>query len=69
MAEEEVKIPKELADKIGKHAKEAGFDSVSSYVTYVLKQVVEKLEGGVKRKSSKEEQEVEKELKTLGYLG
>jgi len=67
MTEEDIKIPKELAERIGKHAEEAGFDSVSDYVTYILRQVVEKLDKG--GKSTKDEKEIEKELKTLGYLG
>ena len=40
----QVEIPKVIADKIQKRVDESEFNSVSEYVEYVLKQVVEKLE-------------------------
>ena len=50
----EIRIPKELADKITKRATESGF-SVSEYVCYVMKQVIDKCE----QSSSKCEEEKE----------
>jgi len=68
---EDVEIPKDLTEKIREHCNEAGFDSVSDYVTYVLKQVVSKLELEKERSSEKEreyDREVKEELKNLGYV-
>lgn len=66
-----VKIPTELAKKIEEHNKGkgielAGMDSISSYVTYVMRQVMGKLDRQTDKDSNDEE--IEKELKTLGYL-
>ena len=40
----EVLIPKSLADRVGKRVASSEFKSVSDYVTFVLSQVIEKLE-------------------------
>lgn len=70
--DEEVIIPKELAEKLGKRAKDTGFSSLSSYVTYVLRQVVSNLEAEEKAKSKKnseeDEKKVKEKLKKLGYI-
>ena len=39
-----VSIPKPLADKVKERMKGTGFSSVSSYVTYVLRQVLSSIE-------------------------
>lgn len=69
---EEINIPKELAGKLSKRAKETGFSSLSSYVTYVLRQVVSNLEAEEKAKSKayseKDEKKVKEKLRQLGYL-
>jgi len=39
-----VSIPKLLADKVKERMKGTGFSSVSSYVTYVLRQVLSSIE-------------------------
>lgn len=67
-----ITIPAPIANKIKEHIKETAFDSVSSYVTYILRQVLAKMELA---KESKEKQytpeqknEIEKNLKAMGYL-
>ena len=73
-----VSIPQPLADKIKKRCEGTGFNSVSSYVTYVLRQVlsnVEKKEKAQKEHkeekkafSKKDEETVKERLRSLGYL-
>ncbi|MCG2782452.1 MAG: ribbon-helix-helix domain-containing protein [Candidatus Altiarchaeales archaeon] len=67
---EDVKVPKELVEKMDKHCKDAGFDSVSGYIVYILKQVIAKLDNESDTEYNKEEydKEVERELKNLGYV-
>ena len=69
---EEISIPKELADRLSKRAKETGFSSMSSYAAYVLRQVVSNLESGEiaknKAYSEKDEKKIKEKLKKLGYL-
>ncbi len=68
----EISIPRELADKLSKRAKETGFSSLSSYAAYVLRQVVSNLEAEERAKnkaySEKDEKKVKEKLKKLGYL-
>ncbi|MFW6047839.1 MAG: CopG family transcriptional regulator [Candidatus Natronoplasma sp.] len=66
-----VSIPKPLAKKIKKRMEGTGFNSMSSYVTYVLRQVISSMEEEEKseREFSKEDEEKVKErLRALGYL-
>lgn len=71
-----ISIPKPLADKIKKRCEGTGFNSVSSYVTYVMRQVLSKVEDkpNVINNNEKEafseedEQKVKQRLKSLGYL-
>ena len=79
-----VSIPKALAEKIKKRCEGTGFNSVSSYVTYVLRQVLSKVEEqpaqqtqpgqtGQEAKpkeafSQEDERKVKERLKSLGYL-
>ncbi len=70
-----ISIPKPLAEKIKKRIEKTGFNSVSSYITYVLRQVlstVEKQESpseDPKEAFSKEDEDIVKaRLKSLGYL-
>ena len=63
-----VSIPASLYRKLEERIKGTGFDSVSSYVTYVLQEVI--AEGGEEEPYSKEDEEKVKErLRALGYLG
>jgi len=69
-----ISIPKVLADKIKKRIEGTGFNSVSSYVVYILRQVVSNIEKDGKEDNKKEafsrkdEEEVKKRLRSLGYL-
>ncbi len=79
MAEKEsnvttVSIPKPLFEKIKKRCEGTGFNSVSSYVTYVMRQVLSKTEeeGRPQAKdepfSADDEKRVKERLRSLGYL-
>ena len=66
-----ISIPKVLADKIKKRMEGTGFNSVSSYVTYVMRQVlsnIEKEETPKEALSEADEKKVKARLKSLGYL-
>ena len=67
-----VSIPKPLADKIKAKIEGTGFNSVSSYVTYVLRQVLSVTEDKEKEKrevfDEDAERQVKENLKKLGYL-
>jgi len=62
-----VSIPKPLAEKIRKKIKKTGFNSMSDYVTYILREIISSSEG--KEAFSKDDEEkVKKRLKSLGYM-
>jgi Arc/MetJ-type ribon-helix-helix transcriptional regulator len=66
-----VSIPKILAEKIKERMKGTGFSSVSSYVAYVLRQVLSSIEEEEKSKqafSKEEEDKVKQRLRDLGYI-
>ncbi len=66
-----VSIPKPLADKVKNRMKGTGFSSVSSYVTYVLRQVLSSIEEDVQSKQAftkEEEDKVKQRLRDLGYI-
>ena len=64
-----VSIPKPLFDKIKKLCEGTGFNSVSSYVTYVMRQVLSDSSPEKGNPLSPEEEEkVKKRLRSLGYL-
>ena len=66
-----VSIPKLLADKVKKRMKGTGFSSVSSYVTYVLRQVLSSIEQDKRAKQAftkEEEDRVKQRLRDLGYI-
>jgi Arc/MetJ-type ribon-helix-helix transcriptional regulator len=66
-----ISIPKPLAEKIKKRCEGTGFNSVSSYVTYVMRQVLSKVENESQPKeafSEEDERKVKERLKSLGYL-
>ena len=67
-----VSIPKPLADKIKKRCEGTGFNTVSSYVVYVLRQVLSEVDDQKETKeafSEQDERKVKQRLKSLGYLG
>lgn len=66
-----VSIPKILAEKIKERMKGTGFSSVSSYVAYVLRQVLSSIEEEEKSKQAftkDEEDKVKQRLRDLGYI-
>ncbi|HDZ17316.1 hypothetical protein LCGC14_0916850 [marine sediment metagenome] len=66
-----VSIPKPLADKVKERMKGTGFASVSSYVTYILRQVlssIEKEEHSKQAFTKEEEDKVKQRLRDLGYI-
>jgi Arc/MetJ-type ribon-helix-helix transcriptional regulator len=65
-----VSIPVQLAEKIEKRIKNTGFNSVSSYVTYVLREILSSLEEEKKEEvfTKEEEEKVKERLRALGYL-
>ena len=64
-----ISIPTPLAEKIKKRIKGTGFTSLSSYVTYVLREVLSGMEEEKEEAFSKEDEErVKDRLRSLGYL-
>jgi Arc/MetJ-type ribon-helix-helix transcriptional regulator len=66
-----VSLPKPLADKVKERMKGTGFSSVSSYVTYVLRQVLSSIEQEEHSKEAftkEEEEKVKQRLRDLGYI-
>ncbi|MFW9878624.1 MAG: CopG family transcriptional regulator [Candidatus Thorarchaeota archaeon] len=66
-----VSIPKPLIEKIKERMKGTGFSSVSSYVTYVLRQVISSIEEEERTKQAftkEEEEKVKQRLRDLGYI-
>lgn len=65
-----VSIPRPLFKKVQERIKGTGFTSVSSYVTYVLREIVaEEGEKEVGEAFSKEDEErVKARLRALGYI-
>ncbi len=64
-----VSIPTPLAEKIKKRIEGTGFTSISSYVTYVLRELLASMEEEEEEVFSKEDEEKIKErLRALGYL-
>ena len=66
-----VSIPKPLIEKIKERMKGTGFSSVSSYVTYVLRQILSSIEAEERSKQAftkEEEEKVKQRLRDLGYI-
>jgi len=66
-----VSIPKPLSEKIKERMKGTGFSSVSSYVTYVLRQILSSIEEEERSKQAftkEEEEKVKQRLRDLGYI-
>jgi Arc/MetJ-type ribon-helix-helix transcriptional regulator len=64
-----VLIPTVLAEKIEKRIQGTEFSSISSYVTYVLSEVVSETQPDEEEKLSKEDDErIKARLRSLGYL-
>jgi Arc/MetJ-type ribon-helix-helix transcriptional regulator len=64
-----VLIPTSLVEKIEKRIQGTEFSSISSYITYVLKEVVSDVETEDAEELSKEDDErIKARLRSLGYL-
>lgn len=71
-----ISIPKALAEKLKKKMEGTGFRSLSSYVTYILRQIVSSIEMEKQSEnqsekeafSKTEEEAVKARLRALGYL-
>ena len=65
-----ISIPTPLAGKIKKRIEGTGFNSLSSYVTYVLREVISNIEDDEQDDafSKEDEEKVKKRLRALGYL-
>ena len=71
-----VSIPKSLADKIRERMKGTGFNTVSGYVTFILREVLAKVNQRTEKEGNKskepftreDEEEVKARLRSLGYL-
>jgi len=64
-----ISIPTPLAEKIKSRIEGTGFNSLSSYVTYVLREVISGMEDEKDDGFSKEDEErVKDRLRALGYL-
>lgn len=65
-----ISIPTPLADKIKKRIEGTGFNSLSSYVTYVLREVISNIEDEEHDDafSKEDEEKVKERLRALGYL-
>ena len=66
----EIDIPDHLTPKIENRLKHTKFDTVESYITYIVEEAVHHLEMNHSTDSSNEiqEEEVKSRLKSLGYL-
>ncbi len=68
-----ISIPVTLAKKIEERIEGTGFNSVTSYVVYVIRQVISSIESDKSEKprepfTKKDEEEIKKRLKALGYI-
>jgi len=65
-----ISIPTPLAEKIKKRIEGTGFTSLSSYVTYVLREVISGIEDEEQGEafSKEDEEKVKDRLRALGYL-
>lgn len=64
-----ISIPTPLADKIKKRIKGTGFTNLSSYVTYVLREIISNMdEESTEAFSKEDEAKVKERLRALGYM-
>ena len=63
-----VHIPTALYKKIEERIKGTGFTSVSSYVIYVLREIIAEDEENEETFSEEDEERVKERLRALGYL-
>ena len=64
-----IQIPTTLANKIKKRIKGTEFPSISSYISYVLREVLSESEEKTEEAFTKDDEEkVKSRLRSLGYL-
>jgi Arc/MetJ-type ribon-helix-helix transcriptional regulator len=65
-----ISIPTPLAEKIKRRIEGTGFHSLSSYVTYVLREVISGIEEDEEEEAftKEDEEKVKERLRALGYL-
>lgn len=63
-----VSIPVPLFKKVEDRIKGTGFTSVSSYVTYVLREIVSEEEDEPEPFTKEDEERVKERLRALGYI-
>lgn len=63
-----VSIPTALFKKVEERIKGTGFTSVSSYVTYVLREIVAEEEKTEEPFTQEDEERVKARLRALGYI-
>ncbi|EEZ93251.1 MAG: hypothetical protein BJBARM4_0181 [Candidatus Parvarchaeum acidiphilum ARMAN-4] len=65
-----VSIPKPLADKAKQLIEKTGFTSLSSFVEYLLREIVSESNEGKKKSEGKDERvlDLEDKLRKLGYM-
>lgn len=63
-----VSIPTPLFQKVAERIKGTGFTSVSSYVTYILREVVAEEPDENEPFSEEDEERIKDRLRALGYL-
>lgn len=67
-----ISIPKDLAEKLRKRAENAEFKSLSTYITYILRQLVFRVETDEntnnKTITKEDEEKIKEKLRSLGYL-
>ncbi len=66
----EIKIPKQLIEKIKERIKQTEFKSVDEYANFVLEEVIKEVseEDTAEVFSEEDEQKVKERLRALGYL-
>jgi Arc/MetJ-type ribon-helix-helix transcriptional regulator len=70
MTEEKVKVelPKSIIEKIKKRINGTGFESVSSYIAYVLDEILNETDDDSDDFTDEDEKKVKERLRALGYL-
>ena len=65
-----ISIPTPLANKIKKQIEGTGFNSLSSYVTFVLRQIVSSTDHDERERgfTKEDEEKIKERLRNLGYI-
>ena len=65
-----ISIPTPLAEKVKKQIQGTGFTSLSSYVTYVLREVLSNVDEDDREEAftKEDEEKIKERLRALGYL-